>query len=57
MVKYWKKVLGESKTGDANPTGYGAYETLLETSLTLKICTLGVGLRTNILTESESHVF
>ena len=35
MVEYWKKVRGESKTDDANPTGCRAYETLLDTSLAL----------------------
>ena len=35
MVEYWKKVRDESKTDDVNPTGCRAYETLLDTSLTL----------------------
>ena len=35
MVEYWKKVRGESKTDDVNPIGCRAYETTLDTSLTL----------------------
>ena len=35
MVEYWKKVRGESKTDDVNPTGCRAYETPLDTSLAL----------------------
>ena len=35
MVEYWKKVQGESKTDKVNPSGCKAYETPLDTSLTL----------------------
>ena len=35
MVEYWKKARGESKTDDVNHTECRAYETLLDTSLTL----------------------
>ena len=48
MVEYWKKVRGESKTAEVNPTGCRAYENPLDTSLTLyQYCTARCRSRVN----------